>query len=508
MPTILDDLTASLPDDLVPTGALPSPPASVTGVHISELLDPTPFLTGGELLLTTGLTLTTHVTRLADYVTRLRGAGVVALGFGVGPVHTSLPPQLVDACARVGLPLLVVPRRARFQTVVAAFWQREREAERTDLRGALGSTHALVRAATSGPSDRSRTRARVVRALATGVGGWAAHIDDTGRAGVVWPVTARPAARRAGAEVHRLRTAGPVAGATFPLDDDDVLLQPVGSGDGGYLACGCARPTPQRMRHLVLAACAVLELHGTRLAESTALREAMPAVLGRLLLLGHVDAARDVALSQSVVWPPAVRVVVAEIPGALGSGLGPARAGQPRPADRGPVRRIQSRSDEGATAALLSWAATCGALARHREGSRVTVITAADHVPVPPPESARAVSSAPTPPGTVSQVYARLLTRLSELSAGDWAQEGGARGDRSGAVLQALHGHPRGDLIATLAAYLRHRGRPEEVAAELGVHRNTVRHRLTLIRELTGDDPDDPDLAARLWLALRESGQA
>lgn len=36
----------------------------LTGVHSSELLDPTPFLSGGELLLTTGLSLPTQTARL------------------------------------------------------------------------------------------------------------------------------------------------------------------------------------------------------------------------------------------------------------------------------------------------------------------------------------------------------------------------------------------------------------------------------------------------------------
>ncbi|GAB95664.1 putative CdaR family transcriptional regulator, partial [Kineosphaera limosa NBRC 100340] len=313
MATTLQDLVAGLPDDLLPTGPLPTAVTRVTGVHVSELLDPTPFLVGGELLLTTGLSLTTHLTRLVDYVTRLRGAGVVALGFGVGPVHAALPPPLQAACERAGLPLLVVPTRSRFQTVVAAFWQREREAERQDLHGALGSTHALVRAATQGPGDRGRTRARVVRALATGVGGWAAHLDADGRAGTAWPMTARPMARRAGEYVQRLRSAA-VAGATFPLDHDDVLLQPIAGAEGGYLACGCTRPIPQRMRHLTLAACAVLDLHASRLAPHVALQEALPSVLGQLVVLGHAGAARDVAAAQGRPWPAAVRVSVAEHP--------------------------------------------------------------------------------------------------------------------------------------------------------------------------------------------------
>ena len=64
-------------------------------VHGTELADPTPFLEGGELLLTTGL-------RPIDtgYVERLVRAGVVGLGFGTGLGHDVVPPGLVAAVRR------------------------------------------------------------------------------------------------------------------------------------------------------------------------------------------------------------------------------------------------------------------------------------------------------------------------------------------------------------------------------------------------------------------------
>jgi len=51
--------------------------ASVRWVHISELADPTPWLSGGELLLTTGLPLTDAATQRAQAV---RGVGHVLPG--------------------------------------------------------------------------------------------------------------------------------------------------------------------------------------------------------------------------------------------------------------------------------------------------------------------------------------------------------------------------------------------------------------------------------------------
>jgi sugar diacid utilization regulator len=43
---------------------------------------------------------------------------------------------------------------------------------------------------------------------------------------------------------------------------------------------------------------------------------------------------------------------------------------------------------------------------------------------------------------------------------------------------------------------------------DLGVHRNTLRYRLLRAGEALGVDVDDPDIAARLWLLMRERGAA
>ncbi|MBA2694315.1 MAG: PucR family transcriptional regulator ligand-binding domain-containing protein [Actinobacteria bacterium] len=67
----LTELCAALGADLVPVPG--SAPASVpvTAVHVSELTDPTPFLEGGELLLTTGMALRPPAPDVTAYVARL-----------------------------------------------------------------------------------------------------------------------------------------------------------------------------------------------------------------------------------------------------------------------------------------------------------------------------------------------------------------------------------------------------------------------------------------------------
>src|SRR5436190_17724061 len=108
----LGDLLRELDLRLV-TGDVESP---VRWVHISELTDPTPFLSGGELLLTTGLQLERPETQRA-YVARLAGHGLSGLGLGIGFAHSEVPPAMREAADEHGFPLFEVPYEVPFIAV-------------------------------------------------------------------------------------------------------------------------------------------------------------------------------------------------------------------------------------------------------------------------------------------------------------------------------------------------------------------------------------------------------
>jgi len=57
-------------------------------------------------------------------------------------------------------------------------------------------------------------------------------------------------------------------------------------------------------------------------------------------------------------------------------------------------------------------------------------------------------------------------------------------------------------LIATLRSWLLHQGRRDDVAADLNVHAQTVRYRMTQLRELFGTRLTDPDTTLELIVAL------
>src|SRR5437764_12143597 len=85
----------------------------VRWVHISELDDPTPWLSGGELLLTTGMALGDEQQQRA-YVERLADHGLVGLGLGIGFRHAGAPAAMVQAARARGFPLLEIPYELPF----------------------------------------------------------------------------------------------------------------------------------------------------------------------------------------------------------------------------------------------------------------------------------------------------------------------------------------------------------------------------------------------------------
>ena len=71
------------------------------------------------------------------------------------------------------------------------------------------------------------------------------------------------------------------------------------------------------------------------------------------------------------------------------------------------------------------------------------------------------------------------------------------------APLQTLADGPRARLTETLRAWLDRPGQVQAVAAELGVHPQTVRYRVKQLRDLFGDRLEDPEARFELGLALR-----
>lgn len=214
------------------TDGLHSP---IRWVTTSELVDPTPYLRGGELLLTTGMRLPASRSAVVDYIARLAAAGVVGVGIGIGTelAHPSVPPRLVRAAEAAGFPLLVVDEPTPFIAIGEAVAQMHLADETAALAQALKAQQVITRAAvTDGPAG-------VIRQLAALTDGWALVADVSGHVLHEAPdgTSARHSLWRA--ELGRLR-GGRSTAAALSAPGEYVTVQTLGDGHRlrGFLVTG------------------------------------------------------------------------------------------------------------------------------------------------------------------------------------------------------------------------------------------------------------------------------
>lgn len=109
----------------------------VRWVHAAEITDIAHLLSGGELLLTTGIALPDDPVQLVSYVDGLAAAGVAAVVVELVRRWPDGPPAaLVAAAARHDLPLVTLEREARFVAVTEAVVARIRDAQLAELQAA------------------------------------------------------------------------------------------------------------------------------------------------------------------------------------------------------------------------------------------------------------------------------------------------------------------------------------------------------------------------------------
>src|SRR3954447_20437284 len=118
--------------------------APVRWVHISELGDPTPWLSGGELLLTTGMGLQDAVDARA-YLDRLAEHGLAGLGFGLGFGHADVPGALIEAARARSFPVFAVPYELPFLAVTERAFAQLVNEQYAVLRRSIAALERLQR---------------------------------------------------------------------------------------------------------------------------------------------------------------------------------------------------------------------------------------------------------------------------------------------------------------------------------------------------------------------------
>ncbi|WP_310741359.1 PucR family transcriptional regulator [Microbispora sp. H10670] len=514
----------------------------VRWVAVSELEDPTPFLEGGELVLTTGMRLSGA--DAGPYVSRLVARGVTGLGFGVGLSHDVVPPGFAEAAESAGLPLVEVPRDTPFIAIGKAVSDLLAGEQYEEISRAFAAQGRLTRAAL-----RRRGPVAVVDRLAREIGGWALLFDPsgavrhaadaTGRAGPGGqgpggqgpggggpgghgpgqdgPVEdwARETARSLEPEIARLRSAPSPASLALATPDEHVVVQPLGRR--GFFAVGSPRPFSPIAHTVVNAAGSLLTLALEQGREQRAAAAQVRAAVLRLLLAGETGAAARTLAALGMRLPAEpVTVLVCQTsdPDALTealSGAAPACFTAPWegllvvPAPDAYAEEVialaarYGRVGAGAPGVDLSSGqgvrigpggaeaeAVGGAAPAAGGGPRLDLAVGLD-------QARRALASA-SPVARFTELAGQgLLSLLDPDAAASFAA----------AILAPLREYgSRADLVESLRAYLASNGHWDAAAQRLGVHRHTLRYRMKRVSELLGRDLDDPAVRAELWIAL------
>ena len=457
-------------------------------VAVSELADPTPYLEGGELLLTTGL-------RLEDddwprFVDRLAESGVSALGLGVGLTHERVPQPLVDAADSAGLALLEVPEPTPFIAVSRAVSEFLAAAEYEAVTRTIENQRDLTTVAL-GADGASAVASRLAAALAADV----LLLDASGQLVHAAPSAASALAGALVDEVAAMRGRGPRTSSRIELDGRSVVIQPLAPAGRvrGFLAV--VRIEPLSTADLALANVGValvsLALEQT-MGTDTARRELRSAVLA--LLVEGVEPGR-LPLGQ-LGWGPVsegpLRVMVAD----------------------GSDADLTTVLDEVEDATSATWWRVGAVL-----DARVVLVQSAE-APATPPAGAASQRLAWGVSGTVgvgdladgvrqasralAAAGAGAVRAFTDLARGGLVGLLDADAGRgfADALLAPLEARERGDLVASVRAWLAHNGQWDAAAASLGVHRHTLRYRMRRVEELLGRSLDDAGLRAELWVAL------
>lgn len=468
----------------------------ISWVSTTELLDLGEYLEGGEIILTTGLSLSHADARWRDFVASLSRARVAAIGFGVGVNHEQIPAALVQAASAYRVALFEIPLPVPFIAVSKAVAELVRADELRSARSALQAQQRLLDGA-RGEQDP----AEVLASIAQATGKHLALLTSDGA------ILASTAGFAAAQDTEPLET--------IELDREGSLRLAV---------AGTAALSPEG-RSAIAAGSIVLglSLRGAG-AEERRERERWERFSWALLTEQTPPSTIEI-LSARVRLPKRVRAVavqgtaedVADWRRRPRSGLDRLiTPGTTPPRAPGLALAWQVCADtENATEHAIAVATSHGldvvigrptapqdashslrsAHARLRSLSPTAPLYAAPRVPdvvwadrdTPFLEALFALDR-----GAPAGVAAQTAHGLSERVLGPLSHQDVALPDTERTLLRG-----------TLRAVYEADGQRGPAATALGIHRNTLRDRITRIERLTGRTLADADDRAELWLALR-----
>ena len=465
---------------------VPAPDLDVRWVATSELLDPAPFLEGGEILLTTGLETRGWRREWDGYVRRLADVRIAALGIGTGLTHTKAPARLIRACQARGLNLIEVPRGTPFVAISRRTAQLLQQDEGEAAREALRIQRRLTSAAA-----KPNATAAVTEVLAHVLGGTASLLSTDGQA-ILGPLGERRdelLTVDVAQEIRRLRHQGLRTASAISTEAATTVVHPLGLGGrpSSYLALMTPGRVSDRQRSAITTAVALLGLIGEQERTSVNTRRQLRSRAIELLATGDSRTAQLIlhVEQQTPVIPAQIRILRAtgardDVEDAF------ATLEQQRLLAAEVADELCVVAHHGRASSLASSLADAGLL-----------VGVGEAVPLNAAATSYATAGHALAQATASS---RVVQWERIVGEGPLSLIDPTRAEAFATSFLAGLDHEQ---LETLRCFLRHHGSRLKVADELGLHRNTVRNRLDVIEATLPGALDDPQIRASAWIALQ-----
>lgn len=503
MPILLDQVLALADLELTlltPTTDVARP---LRWVAVSEQVDPTPWIESGDLVLTTGMSMTDDPGPCREYVQRLVSAGAAGVGFGVGLHHDEVPVALIESGEAFGLPIVEVGRPVPFVAVSRAVSRLLAAEEYAESGASFDAQRRMIRAVLAG--DGAATANAALPILGRHVRGFVLHLGVGGEPIDCWPPDAAVRAVDLAPEIDRLRPRGLLASASVATAHEHVVILPIGARESvrGFLVVGSPRPLTSADQAVLNLAVSLLSWVSTASAGASGDRSAWQRALLDLITWEGLTPERAQSVGLVGLDPRrAVAVQVRSVPatsaraGAGGVGAGVIESGEWSdlllcPDDQGGAVGIAGLTSDGELPDHLTRLAT----ASHVKAVGVSVVTDLT-VPANVTQALAQAKEAASGSGLCrhGELPQRSLASLIDAgTAQSWARS----------YLAPILTAPEGaDLAHTVGMWLAQHGQVDAAAQRLGIHRHTVRHRLRRAESVFGRSLDDPGVRADLWFAL------
>lgn len=474
-------------------------------VITTELEDPFRWLSGGELVLTTGTRLPHAPAARADYLRGLHRRGVAAIGFGIGVSHPEVPADLVAAADEVGLPLFEVPLPTPFAVIVKRVADRAAQLQADAVQRAARAQPRMTRALV-----RSGARA-IVRELATSLRATVLVLDSAGRVTAAHPDAPDDALLETVREALATESVAPPD--TRPeRTSSGVTHQRIGVGGRAHGDLVVVGPGPLGPAEQILLghANSLLSLAFEKPARLWEAQHRLNSTVLGLLLSTETDLTPAwTQLAQAADAAGRIRVLAADCDSA--ESVEDVRATAETMAVRGGhplflhVRRRRVLLALPGVAAVAFARELAADLA---PGSTVRYGLSGEHPLdelVAAAEAAELAASAAERGGAPAEFGTLTGRSLLSFDATRRVLDTMAR-----TVLAPLADHDTShgtDLVESLRAYLEANGHWESAAADLGVHRHTLRKRIATAADVLGCNLDSARVRAELLLALLARGK-